>query len=89
MQKSKRKTTDKRNDVKVDFMFSRYEFLLSRGYFDIPELNIETSSFKAVFARRGILVKNGPLRPTSLFDKVSFISWKIKNESRGITANFS
>ena len=70
-------------------MFSRYEFLFSRGYFDLPELNIETSSFKAVFARRGILVKSGPLRPTSLSDKISFISWKIKNEFRGMTANFS
>ena len=70
-------------------MFSRYEFLLSRGYFDLPELNIETSSFKAVFARHGILVKSGPLRPTSLSDKISFISWKIKNEFRGMTANFS
>ena len=36
-------------------MFSQYEFLLKRGFFDIPELNIETSSFKAVFAQ--IIVK--------------------------------
>ena len=55
-------------------MFSQYEFVLSRGYFDIPELNIETSSFKTVFAhRRIILVESGPLRPTSLSDKISFI----------------
>ena len=38
-------------------MCSQHEFLLNRGYFDIPELNIEfeTSSFKAVFAQ--IIVK--------------------------------
>ena len=32
-------------------MFSQYEILLKRGFFDIPELNIETSSLKAVFAQ--------------------------------------
>ena len=36
----------KKNDVKLDFMFSQHEFLLNRAYFDIPELNIGTSSFK-------------------------------------------
>ena len=36
-------------------MCSQHEFLLNRGYFDIPELNIETSPFKAVFAQ--IIVK--------------------------------
>ena len=30
-------------EVKLDFMFSQYEFLLNCGYFDIPELKIETS----------------------------------------------
>ena len=55
-------------------MFSQHEFLLSRGYFDISELNIWTSSFKAVFAHHCIiLVESGPLRPTLLSDKISFI----------------
>lgn len=30
-------------EVKLDFMFSQYEFLLNCGYFDIHELKIETS----------------------------------------------
>ena len=48
-------TVHKRNDVKLDFLFSQYELSLNRGYVDIPELKIETSSFKAVFAQ--IIVK--------------------------------
>ena len=36
-------------------MFSQHEFLLNRGYFVIPELNIKTSSYNAVFAQ--IIVK--------------------------------
>ena len=51
----RKKLLHKRNYVGNDFMCSQHEFLLNRGYFDIPELNIETSSFKAVFAQ--IIVK--------------------------------
>ena len=41
-----KKLLHKKSDVKLDFMFSQHEFFLNRGYFDIPEFNIETSSFK-------------------------------------------
>ena len=41
-----KKLLHKKNDVNLDFMFSQHDFFLNRGYFDIPELNVENSSFK-------------------------------------------